>query len=249
MLIEKRTYTLRPGCTAAFWRTQEERGFELVRPILERLIGYFWTQDGPREQIVHLYRFDSHEDWVARLHGLYTVPDLMPYFAAVRPLMLAQENEFLAPAPLPELTPHWGNGNDRPVADVLPPELAPDGTAFVEQTIIQLLPGRLPAYWQAWREHGLQADTVATGQLLGTFYTQVGIQHRVTHWHWHRNRAERDARQHALRTSTAWQQFRAATSDHVAWYETSLLTPAPLAPMSPLFAQSRDTPRAAGPTG
>lgn len=249
MLIEKRTYTLRPGCTPAFWRTQEARGFSLVRPILERLIGYFWMQDGPREQIVHLYRFDSYEDWVARLHGLYTVPELMPYFAAVRPLMLAQENEFLASAPLRELTPHWGNGNDRPVTDVLPPDLARDGGALVEQTITQLLPGKLPAYWQAWREHGLQAGPTATGQLLGTFYTQVGAQHRVTSWRWHRNRPQRDAHRLALQASPAWRQFQAATSELVAGYETSLLTPAPFAPMSPLFAPPKEAPHAIGHAG
>ena len=112
MLIEKRVYTLRPGLTDAFMKAQVDRGWEPVHPILDKLIGYFSSAGGPRDEITHLYRFDSYDDWVKRLHGLYTVPGLAPYFAAVRPLMLAQVNEFIAPAPFAALTPLWGNGKD-----------------------------------------------------------------------------------------------------------------------------------------
>jgi hypothetical protein len=100
MLIERRCYTLKAGGLGAFWRAQDDRGYESVRPILDRLIGYFSAVSGPVDQVVHLYRYDSFEDWQTRLHGLYAVSSLEPYFKTVRALMSTQENAFLKPAPL-----------------------------------------------------------------------------------------------------------------------------------------------------
>jgi hypothetical protein len=64
MLFEYRAYTLRPGNEDAFWDAQLMRGLDPVkRPIMARVVGYFATRTGPVDQIVHLWRFDSYEDW------------------------------------------------------------------------------------------------------------------------------------------------------------------------------------------
>ncbi|TBR20784.1 MAG: NIPSNAP family protein, partial [Reyranella sp.] len=113
MLIERRAYTMRPGRMDEFIDAQLERGFgPPIRQILDRLIAYFRTVSGPTDEVVHLWRFDSFEDWTSRLHSLYGRPELEPYFKTVRSLMVAQQNTFLVPAPLPALTPYWGNGQD-----------------------------------------------------------------------------------------------------------------------------------------
>jgi hypothetical protein len=235
MLIEKRVYTLRPGLIKAFMQAQADRGFEPVRPILEKLIGYFSTEGGPRDDIVHLYRFDSYDDWVRRLHGLYTVPELEPYFRTVRPLMLAQENEFLAPAPFAALTPLWGNGNDAELRGALGNAPSLDAPALIEQHVTQLLPGKIPAYWEAWKSHGARAGEAATRRLIGVFTTAVGQQHKVTWYRWHADRTGRDAHRDELAGNAHWQAFQAETRGLVASYETRLLTPAPFAEMSPMF--------------
>lgn len=237
MLFEQRTYTLQPGNTDAFWAAQQARGFDLVRPILERLVGYFRTKGGAREQVIHLYCFDDYHDWVERLHGLYGVPELEPYFRTVRPLMLAQENEFLAPAPLTELCPHWGDGRGKAVRAALGASApALGGDIVIEQVTAQLLPGGLPAYWEGWRRHGLRCGAPATARLLGVFSTLVGAQHKITSYRWHRDLRQHDEHAAALAACQPWQRFLESIQDVVVRYETRLLAPAPLAPMSPLFA-------------
>ena len=77
----------KPGLLERFYETQVERGFDAVRPVIDRVIGYFSTVSGPADQVIHLYAFDSLDDWQTRLHGLYGVPELEPYFLNVRPLM------------------------------------------------------------------------------------------------------------------------------------------------------------------
>lgn len=177
MFIEQRTYTLRPGTLERFWQLQQERGFEVVRPIMERLVGYFGKAEEDYDQVVHLYRYDSHDDWIARLHGLYGKPQLDAYFKDVRALMLAQENTVLAPAPSRWLTPILGNGKDwLPEFGPLMPSSESKPLSLTIQTV-DFLPGTLPSAWQT-----LEAETVDKqfdSDLLGAFVTVIGRQHRM----------------------------------------------------------------------
>lgn len=233
MLIEQRAYTLKPGALEAFWAAQSERGFELVRPIMERLIGYFSTSSGPTEQVVHLYRFDSYADWVDRLQGLYLVPELRPYFAKARSMLTAQENKFLAPAPIEALSPYWGHGNDwLPQAGG---RLDGGPGVLVEETTLQLVPGALPTYWDLCRTHGLPSGGLTGEGHLGCFFTLSGRFHQVIDYRAHRNFATRQDRLSALRNDVAWQAFEAQVSALSLGRESKLLAPAAVRALTPFF--------------
>jgi hypothetical protein len=236
MLIEHRAYTLKPGNLEAFLQAQIERGFDLVRPIMDRLIGYFITHGGTDSQIVHLYCFDSYDDWTRRLHGLYGVKALEPYFVKVRPLMLAQENKFLVPAPIAELTPRWGNGNDWvPAQGPILGRLGKAGTNVIEEATLNLRPGALPVYWQAYRDHALGADGIATANLLACFYCLVGRQHQVIHYRAYTDYAALRSHRDAMASNDSWRAFQQVVSPLVVGAENKIMEPSPLAEMSPLF--------------
>ncbi|CAG9167562.1 hypothetical protein LMG23992_00840 [Cupriavidus laharis] len=244
MLFEQRIYTLVPGALDAFWQAQQDRGFELVQPILDRLVGYFSAESGPGDQVVHLYRYDSYDDWVKRLHGLYGVAALEPYFTRVRSLMLAQENKFLALAPLPELAPCWSGGNDwhpadGPIFPLAQGEAAAMRDVVLDETTTVLRPGSLPAYWQAYREHGLHCRVESAGGLLGCFVSLVGRQHQVVHYRWHPDFAEREAFRCARLCDDNWQAFLAAIAPLVVCNARKVLRPAPIAELSPAFVRAR----------
>lgn len=234
MLIEHRAYTPRPGNLAAFLDAQIERGFTPIQPVLDRLIGYFITCSGPEAQVVHLYRFDDVGDWFARLHGLYRVPALQPYFQKVRPLLVAQESKFLAPAPQPALTPVWGNGRDWLPGEPIPAALRLARDAILEETTLQLAPGGVPAYFAAFEAHALRAGALATAHGIGCFTSLVGRLHQVVQY---RAFASLDACERhaaALRASTEWQAFQQAIAAITQGVERKLMTPAPIREMSPL---------------
>ncbi len=240
MLIEQRVYTLRPGNLDAFMQAQLDRGFELVRAIMERLIGYFTVSFGPQDQVVHLWRWNGYDEWAERMLGLGQIPKLQPYLGAVRPLMLAQENKFLQPAPIAELTPLWGNGNDW-----LPhqgPRLvthAPQAV-LVDEWTVDLLPGSLPIYWQAYREHALVAADLAAKHLMACFFTVVGRFHQVLHYRWYADLATRSAHNDALRRDPHWREFLAAIDPRIVASTSKLLVPASIPQMSPLFARAQN---------
>ncbi len=234
MLIERRAYTMRPGRMEDFIAAQFARGFgPPMSRVLDRLIGYFRTVSGPTDQMVHLWRFDGFDDWTARLHGLYGRPELEPYFKTVRSLMLAQENAFLVPAPLPQLTPYWGNGNDWLAEQG--PRLAAAEATLVEETAYQLLPGTLPAFWDSLRQEGLRAEA-AGRHLFGAFHTTIGQLHRVLIYRRYAGLEQRLAHRAALRADPAWQSFERRIGAEGASATAMLLQPIDGREMSPFFS-------------
>lgn len=235
MILEHRAYTMQPGCLERFYELQVERGFDAIRPVIDRVIGYFSTVDGPLEQVVHLYAFASLEDWRERLHGLYGVPELEPYFQKVRPIMLAQENHILLPAPLPELTPHfaadsWWQTGDAPLANARGKDIV------VEERVISLTPGQLPRYWDLMAKHGLAAISALETNQLGTFFMMVGPLHQVYHYWFFGGFDDRTRRQNAVRMNPEWARFQEEIRPYVAGQRAKLMVPAPVPEMVPIFA-------------
>lgn len=237
MLFEQRCYTLKPGATAAFWQAQVDRGFALVTPIQQRLVGYFSNLSGPVDQVTHLYRYDSYDDWKRRLHGLYEVPALEPYFRTVRALMTAQHNQFLVPTPVPEVNGLWGGGSDW--APDKPAPRLPGATprSVVEEQCTVLLPGSLPRYWQAWRAVTDDAVVDRRSQIV-CLVTLVGQQHQIVSYRHFSNIAAREALDERRQDNAEWARLQASIAPLVVSQETKLLRPAPISPLSPLFPQA-----------
>ncbi len=238
MLLEHRAYTTKPGLLERFYELQVERGFDAIRPVMDRLIGYFSTVSGPTEQIVHLYAFSSLEDWRERLHGLYPVPELQPYFEKVRPIMLEQTNNFLFPAPVDWLSPHFRMDDYWQPGDGPLPGSAKMRDLILEEEVISLRPGGLPKYWAAIEEKGLGALTPLETNRLGSFHMIVGTLHQVHHYWFFDGFDDRTRRHNAVRMNPDWIAFQEEVRPLVKWQENKLMRPAPVAEMVPIFRAS-----------
>lgn len=78
MILEHRAYTMQIGLLERFYELQVERGFDAIAPVLDRLIGYFSTVDGPLEQVVHLYALIPLRTGASGCMGSTTSPSLNP---------------------------------------------------------------------------------------------------------------------------------------------------------------------------
>lgn len=239
MLIEHRSYTLRLGAADLFWDAQRERGDHGLQPILERLIGSFATCTGSLDQIVSLYRYDSFDDWQTRLLGLYGHAGLKVYFDRVRPLILHQESKFLMPAPLPELTPHWGNGHDWLAAHGLllnaPPFDTPRRAGVVEETTLSFAAGGVPACWNAFRRHALVEDPAAMEGLFGGFSSIVGALNQALLYRFFPDVEAWSSHRAALQDSAYWNRFMREIAPLTVRSNCQLLDPSRIADMSPMF--------------
>lgn len=234
MLFERRAYTLRPGAAQRFWELQRQwQTPQQIPRLVERTIGYFEMVAGPAEQIVHLYRYDSYDDWRDRLFGIYR-PERMEYFVTARKLLLAQENAFFELAPVEALNPIWSNTRDwLPGKPCCAGVRDPSALVIVESTV-DLLPGGLPAYWEAFRTHALQAPP-ATDGLIGTFYSLVGVQHRVLQYRWYDSDRQAGLHRDALEADADWRRFTEAIRPLVVRSRRAVLRPSPVPWQQALF--------------
>ena len=97
MIVEERIYTLYPGKSAEYLRLYEEEGLEVQKRILGRMVGYFTTEIGPLNQIIHMWGYDSFEERTRRRAELFKDPTWLAYVQKIRPFVMKQENKILLP--------------------------------------------------------------------------------------------------------------------------------------------------------
>jgi NIPSNAP len=109
MIVEERIYDLRPNGAAEFALHFEREGIAIQRPILGRLIGYFYTEIGPLNQVVHLWGYEDLEDRAQRRAILIANPLWQEYVRNnIQPLLVRMQNKILQPMSFsPPLPPLW----------------------------------------------------------------------------------------------------------------------------------------------
>jgi len=99
MIVEERTYTLQVGTVPEYLSRYEQHGLKIQLPILGHMVGYFSSEIGTLNQVVHLWAYEDLADRARRRAELQANPDWQAYIATVRPFILRQENRILVPAP------------------------------------------------------------------------------------------------------------------------------------------------------
>ena len=105
MVVEERIYTLQPGQAGAYLKAYEAEGMAIQKPILGRMVGYYQTEFGPLNQVIHLWAYESLAEREERRARLLADEHWKAYAVKVRPMVLSQENRLLVPAPF--LTVKW----------------------------------------------------------------------------------------------------------------------------------------------
>jgi len=99
MLVEMRTYTLHPGKIATYLKLYETEGMAIQKPILGRMVGYYSTEIGPLNQIVHMWAYEDLKERADKRAKLTADPRWQAYVAQTGPLLVSQESKILNPAP------------------------------------------------------------------------------------------------------------------------------------------------------
>jgi NIPSNAP len=105
MIVEERIYTLHAGQAPAYLRLYAAEGLAIQKPILGRMVGYYSTEFGPLNQVIHLWAYDSLQEREERRARLLADERWKAYVAKVRPMVQSQENKLLLPAPF--MTVQW----------------------------------------------------------------------------------------------------------------------------------------------
>ncbi len=99
MIVEERCYTLKPGTVQLYYQDYSARGLKIQQPILGNLIGYFHTEIGELNQIVHMWGYDSLAERERRRALLAANAEWLGYLKQSPDIILKMETRILIPAP------------------------------------------------------------------------------------------------------------------------------------------------------
>lgn len=103
MFYELRTYRLKVGAVPAYIKAVQDEGLAIQKRHLGQLIGYFTTDIGTLNQIVHLWAFDSLDDRDSRRAALLMDPQWLAFLPRLQALIEEMECRILRPTPFSPL--------------------------------------------------------------------------------------------------------------------------------------------------
>jgi len=110
MIHELRTYTAKPGTIPDVLKANEEVGRKVRGDDFGVLEGYWYTEIGPLNQVMHLWRYDNFEERARLRNELSKVEGwTKEYVPRLRPLLVRQETRFMTAQR--DITPPASGGN------------------------------------------------------------------------------------------------------------------------------------------
>ena len=97
MIVEMRTYNIKIGKTKEFINIYNNDIRETHIKILGNQIGFFYTEFGQLNQVIHLYGYINYEDRTNRRKILSENDDFKNYALKVSGLLLTQTSQILIP--------------------------------------------------------------------------------------------------------------------------------------------------------
>jgi hypothetical protein len=98
MVYELRTYTIKVGKMQEYLRLFEEIGAPIISKYTN-LVGFWYTEIGELNQVVHLWSYESLDIRAEKRKALYSDPEWLDKFIPpLLPLLEKQENKILYPA-------------------------------------------------------------------------------------------------------------------------------------------------------
>jgi len=99
MYYEIRTYRLKNGAIPDYLKVVGEEGIAIQKAHLGMLVGYFFSEIGPINEIVHIWAFASLDDRQARRAALMADPAWQAFLPKIRDLIESADNKIMRAAP------------------------------------------------------------------------------------------------------------------------------------------------------
>lgn len=98
MIVDVRTYTLVTRRMPAYLALFEELALPVMRRHGMELAGYYLSQIGPLNQVVHIWRYASLADLESKRARRDADPDWSAFLSRTEGMVLMQENKIMRPA-------------------------------------------------------------------------------------------------------------------------------------------------------
>ncbi len=97
MIVEERIYRIKSGKLARYLELVREEGLAIQQPILGNLIGYYTTEIGTLNQVIHMWGYSDFEDRMRRRKILAEDPRWREFIPRLTENIESLENRLLLP--------------------------------------------------------------------------------------------------------------------------------------------------------
>ena len=98
MIYEMRTYRMKVGTVPAYLKLVEQEGIAVQKSHLGHLVGYFFSEIGALNEIVHIWAYADLNDREARRAALAADPRWQVFLPKIQALIETMDNKILKPA-------------------------------------------------------------------------------------------------------------------------------------------------------
>jgi hypothetical protein len=94
-VIDLRIYTIRPRAVQQYLKLYKKWALPVVTKHWGPPLGFFVTEVGPLNQVIHMWAFESLADFERCRASLLADPEFAKYFAATEGFIIAQEDRIV----------------------------------------------------------------------------------------------------------------------------------------------------------
>jgi hypothetical protein len=99
MYVEERVYQVVPGGAAEYLKNYEQFGMAVQLKHLPHMLGYYFTEVGDLNLVVHMWAYDSLDQREKCRAAMQADPGWKEYLPKNRPLMVSQKTRVMKCAP------------------------------------------------------------------------------------------------------------------------------------------------------
>ncbi|MCU4350137.1 NIPSNAP family protein [Acinetobacter ursingii] len=102
-IVDHRIYNITPRCMPKFLEVFDQLAMPVLKKHLGEPLGFYVSSVGILNQVVHLWGYDSLDDYEKRSHARDTDPEFQIYLKASEGLVVSQVNQIVKPVHLSSL--------------------------------------------------------------------------------------------------------------------------------------------------
>jgi NIPSNAP len=99
MFIEERMYRLYPGKVPEYFRAYETYGMPVQLKYQPHMLGYYVTEVGPQNMVVHMWAYDDLNQRTRCREALFADPGWQAYRPMIQPFLMTMDTRIMKCAP------------------------------------------------------------------------------------------------------------------------------------------------------
>jgi hypothetical protein len=211
MIVDLRTYTLKPGTLGTYLKLYGDNGWPIQNKFLPKCLGYYQVEIGVQNRVVHLWQYEDIAQRAKARAAMEADASWNGYRAASAMFMVGQENRVMKDAPF------WPM---KPASDAPPVGIVDKRTYFVE-------PGKTGTWAKLYQEEGMEVQVRHLGRCIGFYISDIGPQHQLVHLWAYKDLADRQERRARMQADPAWNAYLGKAAALFTHMENEILRPAP----------------------